>query len=221
MLYWSMPARGERWHRQHMPELACAAILLAAGASTRLGQAKQLIVMDNEPLLARTVRMALDAECEPVIVVTGFEQEKMQVALDGLPVKFVHNPGWREGMGSSLRCGVQALGPDMHNVLLLVCDQLALSAEFLRELLHTHLLREKPITAARYEGHLGAPAIFPVDFFPELCNVKGDRGARSILETHANEVTAVEFASGAIDLDTPEQLQALRDSQADAAEKTK
>lgn len=204
-----------------MPEVACAAILLAAGASTRLGEAKQLVEIHQEPLLTRIARMALEAGCKPVIVVIGFEQERMQAALAGLPVKFVHNPNWCEGMGASLRCGVQALGPDVHDTLLLVCDQLALNTEFLREMLRVHLAREKPITAACYEEHLGVPAIFPADFFPELCTIKGDRGARGILESHANEVTAVEFAAGAMDLDTPEQLQILRCMQADAAEKTK
>jgi molybdenum cofactor cytidylyltransferase len=209
---WSVPAHSSLWHRLLMPELACAAILLAAGASTRLGQAKQLIVMDNESLLARTVRMALEAGCAPVIVVTGFEQEKMQAALAGLPVKFVHNPDWSEGMGSSLRCGVRALDPGTHDALLLVCDQLALSTEFLRELLRVHLLREKPITAAHYDGRLGVPAIFSAAFFPRLCVVKGDRGARGVLESHAKEVTAMDFPAGAIDLDTPEQLEHLRNT---------
>jgi molybdenum cofactor cytidylyltransferase len=218
---WSVPARSSLWHRLPMPELACAAILLAAGASTRLGQAKQLIVMDNESLLVRTTRIAIEAGCAPVIVVTGFEHEKMQAALAGLPVQLVHNPDWSEGMGSSLRCGVRALDPGTQAVLLLVCDQLALSTEFLRELLRVHRAQERPITASHYDGRLGVPAIFSAAFFPELCAVKGDKGARGVLESHTNEVTAIEFAIGTIDLDTPEQLQDFRRTQADAAEKTK
>lgn len=193
-----------------MPEPGCAAVILAAGASTRLGQPKQLVVVKEEPLLARTTRMALQSGYAPIIVVTGFEQEKMQAALAGLPVKFVHNPDWREGMCSSLRCGIQALDFSTKDALLLVCDQVALSVEFLCELLHVHRLHERPITAARYEGRLGVPAIFPAAFFPDLCEIKGDRGARGLLESHANEVTEIEFAAGAVDLDTPEQLKRLQ-----------
>jgi molybdenum cofactor cytidylyltransferase len=205
-------------HRQPMPENACAAVILAAGASTRLGQAKQLVAIEGESLLVRTVRMAREVECEPIVVVTGFEAERMRDALADLPVVIAENADWRSGMGSSLRCGVAALNtldklnpPDVvvSDVLILVCDQIALSAALLREVLRVHARGERPITASLYARRAGVPAVFPAKYFPELLQVEGDRGARGILERHSGEVALVEFHDGVIDLDTPEQLRDL------------
>lgn len=192
-----------------MGDEVCAAVVLAAGASTRLGQPKQLVVLDGEVLLVRTVRIALEAGCSPAIVVTGFEAEKMQAALTGFAVKFAHNAEWQDGMGSSLRCGVETLDSSAQRAMLLVCDQLALSSDVLRGLLLTHSSCGNPIVASRYDGRLGVPAIFSSRFFPELCAVAGDRGARGVLESHANEVTTFDFPAGNIDLDTAEQLESL------------
>jgi molybdenum cofactor cytidylyltransferase len=195
-----------------MAEPNCAAIVLAAGSSSRLGQPKQLVQIDHESLLRRTVRMAWAAGFGPVVVVLGFEVERMQRELDGLGVIPEVNQEWQSGMGSSLRCGITALttlDPAPRNVLLLVCDQVRLSVEFLQQLLSAHSSGVGGITAARYNGHLGVPAIFSESFFPEMLAVKGDRGARGILEAHAGQVTAVDFPGGELDLDTPEQLGAI------------
>jgi molybdenum cofactor cytidylyltransferase len=201
-----------------MSENACAAVILAAGASTRLGRPKQLVAIKGEPLLVRTVRLAREAGCDPVVVVTGFDAQRMRDALADSPVVIAENAEWRSGMGSSLRCGVAALAdhnprpphPRPTDALILVCDQIALSTELLRELLRVHALGERPITASRYSGRAGVPAIFPARYFPELLQVEGDRGARGILERHAGDVASVEFSDGVIDLDTPEQLRDLQ-----------
>jgi molybdenum cofactor cytidylyltransferase len=195
-----------------MPESGCAAIVLAAGASSRLGQPKQLVAIGGEALLVRTVRMAREAGCDPVIVVTGFDAERMCDALQDLPVTLINNEDWQSGMGSSLRCGIMALeklSRRPSNVLLLVCDQVALSAELLRDLRSLHARGERPITASRYSGRAGVPAIFPSKYFSELSQVEGDRGARGVLERHSEDVVLIEFSDGVIDLDTPEQLREL------------
>jgi molybdenum cofactor cytidylyltransferase len=195
-----------------MSEHGCAAVILAAGASTRLGQPKQLVAIEGEPLLVRTSRLVVEAGCHPVVVVTGFDAERMQDALADMPVIIGENIDWMSGMGSSLRCGVAALEGMVgrpSDVLILVCDQIALSVELLRELLRVHALGNQPITASRYAGRAGVPAIFPARYFPELQRVEGDRGARGILELHAEDVALVEFGDGVIDLDTPEQLRDL------------
>ena len=164
--------------------------------------------------------MAAEAGCDPVVVVLGFEAERMRGELYGLRATAIVNEGWREGMGSSLRSGVAALmelDPRPRNALLLVCDQVALSSDFLSELLRVHSSAPGSgrgpvgagITAAQYAGRLGVPAVFPAALFPELMAVEGDRGARGILEEHASQVTAVDFPGGELDLDTPEQLGAL------------
>ena len=195
-----------------MPEHGCAAVILAAGASTRLGRAKQLVPVSGEPLLSRTARLAREASCDPVIIVLGFEAEEMRAALADAPVQLVENEKWRSGMGSSLRCGVAALyglDPCPSDAMMLVCDQIALTAEFLCELRHVHARGERPITASHYSGRAGVPAIFAAQYFPELLRAEGDRGARGILEQHPEDVTSVEFTAGVKDLDTPEQLREL------------
>jgi molybdenum cofactor cytidylyltransferase len=196
-----------------MSEKACAAVILAAGASTRLGQAKQLVSINGEALLLRTVRVAREAGCGPIVVVTGFDAERMRAVLEDAAVMVVNNEDWRSGMGSSLRCGVAALDgldPRPSDALLLVCDQIALSADVLRELRRVHARGERPITASRYAGRAGVPAIFAAQYFPELLQVEGDRGARGVLERHADDVALIEFGDGVMDLDTPEQLGDLR-----------
>jgi len=196
-----------------MSEKACAAVILAAGASTRLGQAKQLVSINGEALLLRTVRVAREAGCGPIVVVTGFDAERMRAVLEDAAVMVVNNEDWRSGMGSSVRCGVAALDgldPRPSDALLLVCDQIALSADVLRELRRVHARGERPITASRYAGRAGVPAIFAAQYFPELLQVEGDRGARGVLERHADDVALIEFGDGVMDLDTPEQLGDLR-----------
>jgi molybdenum cofactor cytidylyltransferase len=171
-----------------MSEPSCAAVILAAGASRRLGQAKQLVKIDGEPLLGRTVRLAAQAGCQPVVVVLGFEAHRMRSALEGFRVIVAVNENWDTGMGSSMRCGVETAlrtSPPPEDILLMVCDQVRLTAEVLRRVLDLHGSRKYPITAACYGGRLGVPAVFSSIFFPDLLDVSGDRGARGILERNA------------------------------------
>jgi len=196
-----------------MSEARCAAVILAAGASTRLGQAKQLIEVEGESLLRRTARLALEAGCAPVVVVLGYEAERMRAELAGLGVETVENAEWREGMGSSLRCGVSWLarresGDD--NILLLVCDQARLTADHLRALLARHATGGSAITASQYAGRAGVPAVFAAALAPELLDCSGDRGAREVIRRDATRVQTVEWPEGAIDVDGPEDLLTLR-----------
>ncbi|HEY1808487.1 MAG TPA: nucleotidyltransferase family protein [Acidobacteriaceae bacterium] len=192
-----------------MPETRSAAVVLAAGASTRLGQAKQLVVVGGESLLRRTVRLALEADCAPVIAVLGHEAERMRGELTGLGAEAVMNPEWREGMGASVRCGVSALqsgesGPG--NILLLVCDQPRLTAEHLRELLARHGTGHLPITASQYAGRLGVPAVFAEQLAAELLQCRGDQGAREVIRRDRARVQAVSWPEGGMDIDEPGDL---------------
>lgn len=192
-----------------MSEPSCVAVILAAGASRRLGQAKQLVKIDGEPLLGRTVRLAAQASCQPIVVVLGFEADRIRRALDGFRVIVAVNENWRAGIGSSMRCGVETalqISLPPKDILLMVCDQVRLSADVLRQLLRLHLSAKYPITAARYSGRLGVPAVFSSIFFPDLLGVSGDRGARKILERNGVRVGAVDFPEGELDLDTPGDL---------------
>jgi molybdenum cofactor cytidylyltransferase len=202
-----------------MPDLRCAAVLLAAGASTRLGQPKQLIRIEGESLLHRTARLALEAGCSPVHVVLGFEAERLRPELSSLPVNIVVNPNWNEGMGASIRSGMEALRtqrPQPEAVLILVCDQPRLTTGHLRELLTLHTATSggtndtgashPAITASLYAGRSGVPAVFSSKLFPALLASQGDRGARDLIRAHSEEVQGIPWPPGELDLDRPEDL---------------
>lgn len=193
-----------------MSERRTAAVILAAGASRRLGQPKQLVRVAGESLLRRTARLAVEVECAPVFVVLGFAAERMCPELDGLSVQPLTNLGWTEGMGASLRCGVaaaQASGAEA--ILLLVCDQPQLSMEHLRALLKRHSQGQALITASSYEGRSGVPAIFSAKLFPELVEIRGDRGARQVIEGYGDAVQRIAWAEGGLDVDSLEQLRTI------------
>ncbi len=192
-----------------------AAVILAAGASTRLGQPKQLLrpggeSPDAESLLRRTARHAVAAGCAPAFVVLGCAAEQMRPELDGLPVTPLVNEKWSEGMGSSLRCGMDAVirhQPPIPAVLLLVCDQPRLTAGYLRTLLDRHEAGSSPITASFYAQHDGVPAVLAASLFPDLLACSGDRGARDLIRTHAAQVQRLPWPEGELDLDRPEDLE--------------
>ena len=187
----------------------CAAIVLAAGSSSRLGQPKQLVEYDGEPLLHRAARLALSVGAAPVLVVTSAPE--YEAAVRDLAVSVVWNPLHAEGMGSSLRAGMAALGriaPEAGRVLLLVCDQPLLEAIHLRTLLKAEAVHG--VAAAEYGGRLGVPAVFAREHFPALAAVAGDRGARALLRDMA--VTAVATPEAGVDIDTPGDLEVLRRS---------
>jgi molybdenum cofactor cytidylyltransferase len=196
-----------------MPDFRCAAVVLAAGASTRLGRPKQLIVIEGETLLRRAARLAVEAGFSPVCVVLGFEAEPMQAALAGLAVEVVLNRDWQEGMGSSLRYGMEAITKQERQpaaVLVMVCDQPRLSADHLRELAARHqaaqTVGDVAITASAYARRAGVPAIFSLRIFPELLASSGDRGARDVIRAHAGAVQTIPWPAGDLDLDRPEDL---------------
>jgi len=196
-----------------MSDFRCTAVILAAGASTRLGQPKQLVRLEGESLLHRTARLALEAGCSPVLVVLGFEAETLRAELRGLNVDVVVNHEWQEGMGASLRSGMEALrktDPQPNAVLVLVCDQPRLAAAHLRTLLaHHQSARRIAITASVYARRAGVPAIFAAKLFSALLASSGDRGARNLIRAHAAEVQGIPWPAGELDLDLPEDLTAI------------
>lgn len=182
------------------------AVILAAGASVRLGRAKQLLEIDGQPLVARAARAALTAGAHPVVVVLGANAEQIRPALNGLNAIVALNPAWAEGMASSVRAGLQALGaadPSIDAVLLTVCDQPAFSAAVIQRLLGALQTSGRGIAAARYAGRNGVPALFRREHFFALAALKGDQGARALLNAHPDEVASVDLPDLALDLDTP------------------
>jgi CTP:molybdopterin cytidylyltransferase MocA len=177
-----------------------AAVVLAAGASVRLGEPKQLVRLAGETLLQRAIRIAHEAGCAPVVVVLGADAEQIAAQCDLSDAVVVVNDAWSEGMASSIRVGVGRLGmvaKDANGVVLMTCDQPAVSAAHLRALMKTGAA-----TASAYAGRRGVPAYLPAAAFAELMELRGDSGARELLR----EAAAVELAGGELDVDTVEDL---------------
>jgi molybdenum cofactor cytidylyltransferase len=188
-----------------------AAIILAAGASSRLGSPKQLIQYNGEALLARAIRIALEAGFDPVIAVLGAERESIRAAVDNTGAVFVDNDLWQDGIASSIHAGIRALDQTSQAVLIMSCDQPKLSADHLHRLLDTFASQPQPaITASFYAGVRGVPAVFPAGAFPYLMQLSGDAGARKLLVNPPCPVIEIPCAGGEIDIDTPEDLAHLQ-----------
>lgn len=200
-----------------------AAILLAAGGSRRLGRPKQLIRIGGESLLRRTARLTVDAGCNRVLAVLGFEAALLKLEIDGLAVETILNPDWEQGMASSLQAGLKALLTRLRDsppaertgettsVLITVCDQPRLSVEVLRELIAVHHSSKADISACSYSKTLGVPAIFDPKVFPALLQLKGDQGAKRIMAQPQWKVSTLAFPDGGIDIDLPSDLQIMND----------
>jgi molybdenum cofactor cytidylyltransferase len=177
--------------------MSVVGVVLAAGASTRLGRRKQLELIGGEPLLARTVRMALASQCTRVGVVIGAHSGEVTPAVSGFDVDVIDNPAWAEGMASSIRTGVAwAETQDCDGVLVMVCDQPHLETGHLDELIARFTVTGA-IVGSEYAGTVGVPAVFPRSELSALAALTGDRGARGLLRGQA----AIPWEAGAIDLD--------------------
>jgi len=193
--------------------MSIAAMILAAGGSRRLGQPKQLLTWAGETLLNRAIRIASEAGASPVLAVLGAQFERIRGSIESRSAIRVHNDRWRQGMGRSIETGMRALhvcAPDAEGVLIMGCDQPRLTADHLRALVAAVAPEGGAVIAAsRYAGVYGVPAVFPRATFDALCALRGDKGARSVIESASCPVVAVEFEGGEVDIDAPGDLSLL------------
>lgn len=184
-------------------------LVLAAGASTRLGQPKQLASVRGRPALQSVVAAAVSVAGQAVTTVVGANAAGILPMLARTGTTTVVNRHWEEGLGASIRAGIAALPPACEAVLLLLGDQVAVTPDDLRRLVAAWKGSETVIAAALYQRMPGVPAIFPRWCFPELSLIRGDRGARHLLQRHAGRLVHVPMPNAAVDLDTPEDLERL------------
>jgi molybdenum cofactor cytidylyltransferase len=182
------------------------AIVLAAGASSRFGSAKQLVRVGGRPLLHTAVARAADVAGTAVSVVLGARAAELTPLLTHSAASVVINRSWREGIASSIRAGVARLPPSCTAVLLLLVDQAAVTGEDLKRLVGAWRRQPEHIVAARYGTTTGVPAIFPRSSFSDLQALRGDMGARALLQRNPDRVVRVPMPSAALDIDTPEDL---------------
>jgi molybdenum cofactor cytidylyltransferase len=184
-------------------------LILAAGASTRLGQPKQRVMLGGRPALHIVVSNAVALAGHAVTVVVGAHAKEMTHLLAHSPASVIVNRHWEEGMGGSLRYGVASLAPACEAVLVLLGDQVGVTADDLKRLASAWKGEESVIAASVYDQHIGVPAIFPRVCFGELSELRGDRGARTVLERNSYRLVRVPMPNAGIDLDTPADLAAL------------
>ena len=189
-------------------------VILAAGASTRMGSAatpKQLLVYKGQTLIRRAAETALASVCRPVVVVLGANAVGVGAELD-LPVIVCRNREWETGMASSLHAGLEAVlaaDADVDAVVVLLCDQPFVTAELIDTLIERRRETGKTIVATEYSDARGVPALFARELFAELRGLSGHEGARQIIRKHADDTVGVPFAGAAIDIDTRDDYLAL------------
>lgn len=186
-------------------------IILAAGESSRMGQSKQLLKVNDETLLHRAVKTALDADVDSVLVVLGSDHERHKLVLQDQPVEYVVNPYWQDGIGSSIKTGLSkslSMKKPPHAVLIMVCDQPYVTSDHLCSMIETFNHAKKEVVASAYAGTTGTPALFTGSTFNNLLNIGDDEGAKKIIN-QSKSIAFVELKHGEIDLDTPEDYRSF------------
>jgi len=189
------------------------AVLLAAGASRRLGFPKQLVERDGEAVVRRQARLLLGLQPACVVVVTGFAREGVELALAGLDVQLVHNELWENGMGASLACGIRAMPERVRAAMLLLCDLWKISGSDLDQLASAWQAAPQKAVTAAWDGQSGPPVIFPRALFQRLGGLRGEQGARHVLRGFTGGVVPVDLPNAAFDLDVSSDLAGVTGSQ--------
>lgn len=187
-------------------------VLLAAGASTRLGEPKQQLPYQGTTLLQHAIHTALDSVCKPVVVVLGAKADELLTVPDDARITKVKNHQHQEGMASSIRCGLAQMltqAPNVTACIFMVCDQPFVSPALLKKLVRQKQESEAGIVASAYENTLGTPVLFDRRYFPELLDLQGQEGAKKVVMRYRQDVVAVPFPEGSIDIDTAEDYAAL------------
>jgi molybdenum cofactor cytidylyltransferase len=198
-----------RRHNRLIMSVEAGVILLAAGVSARLGRIKQLVTYRDEPLVRHTARLAL-AVAPCCVAVTGAASQRVSKALDDLPLILARNHEWRKGMAGSLATGIKHLPPEFDAALILLCDQWRLEIQDLEELVSAWQAAPRQIAVASWDEGFGPPVIFPRAMFPQLQELRGDKGAREIVSQQRDKVIRVPMQNAAADLDLPRDLLQMR-----------
>lgn len=201
-------------------------VVLAAGASSRMGEPKQLLRYEGETLLSRAVRAAIDSQCRPVIVVLGARAEALRGEVACAEAQVVVNQEWTEGMASSIRCGLRALEAATSGsagaVVLMLCDQPFVTGKVINRLLEIYETKSSMLVASEYEADgektLGVPALFSRALFSELMDLRGAVGAKRVIKRYSSEATFIAVPEATFDVDTPEDYRILKRNAANDSE---
>jgi molybdenum cofactor cytidylyltransferase len=191
----------------------CGIIILAAGSSSRLGEAKQLLQFNHKSLLKHVLDEAADMEDAYTILVLGAVQESIQTELSDSKAIVCYNSNWQAGLSGSIHAGLKKLldlEPEVDCCIIAVCDQPYISSQVFQALLEKFHNSNAGIVASSYANTAGTPALFSQRHFNDLLQLSGDEGAKKLLKTFEQELLLVPFERGDIDIDTPADYQKLR-----------
>jgi len=189
-----------------------AAIVLAAGGSTRMGEPKQLLSYQGCTLIEHAIQRAIDSGCEQVYVVVGAAASRIVPVVSSFRAHVVENICWQDGMSSSIRTGLEAAiaaGERLSGVLITLVDQPLVSSTTLRTLIETFQKATDLAVASEYAGGPGVPAVFSHDLFAELLSLRGPEGAKKLLVHHRERVVLLPVPEAAIDVDVPADYESL------------
>ncbi len=188
------------------------AVILAAGASTRFGSPKQLVRIGGSPVLHQMISNAAFVAGRSVTVVIGAHAREIAPALRQSAASVVVNREWPEGLASSIRVAVESAPPRCDGLLLLLADQVAVTADDIKHLYAAWKRHPILVAAALYDGAPGLPAIFPRWTYPGLMELRGDRDPRQVIRRNIDQLVRIPMANASINLDTPEDLLSIEQS---------
>ena len=186
-------------------------IILAAGASSRLGTPKQLLKFQGKTLLRRAVDAAIETNFKTVVVL-GANFEAIKAEIEDLEIEICFNENWQDGMSSSLKTGLHKLleiAPNLSAVIVSLCDQPFVNSKVFTDLAETYKKTNAPIVACEYGQTVGVPALFSSSVFDELLNLSSENGAKKIIKKYISKVEKISVPQAEIDIDTHEDYQKI------------
>lgn len=193
------------------PVQATDVILLAAGASSRLGRPKQLLPFHGSTLLRFLAEQAIASNANHVRVVVGAHHRLIRDQVADLIVTVIDHQHWSGGLSTSLQSGVASLPKEVDSIIVMLSDQPRVTCDHLNALIDEQHRTKKGLVASRYQQMPGAPALFTRRYFGDLMNLRGDAGAKTVLLLRADDTAYVDLPGGEIDIDTEEDWKRLNE----------
>jgi molybdenum cofactor cytidylyltransferase len=181
-------------------------IILAAGASSRMGAPKQLLLVDGKTLIKRICETAMDTPCHPIVAVLGANRNLIRKETERMPITVIDNPQWENGMSSSIKMGLAGAymtEKAIEAAIFLTVDMPYVNAELINKMIEKAESDEKiEIVACKYDSQIGIPVLFKRSLFTDLLELTGDEGAKKVVLKNKDKTAFIDFPEGKLDLDT-------------------
>ncbi|MGB0523868.1 MAG: nucleotidyltransferase family protein [Flammeovirgaceae bacterium] len=188
-----------------------AILIIAAGASSRMGSPKQLLTWRNTTLLGHAIQQAVQANAQEVFVVLGANYERIYPTISSQNISILKHKQWAKGMGTSIAFGIsQFMHRDFEGALIMLADQPQVTTNYLNQLIEQFESGQQQLIATSYtNAKIGVPALFDASYFAQLMALEGDKGAKKVIQQHAEFITLVEPEEELVDIDTMEEYEQL------------